>query len=71
MTSKPIIWLIDTSVLLNVIDVPTFNQERALILRQFRERIVRGDTFLLPYPAIVETGNHIAQLNGNYKFTYA
>jgi hypothetical protein len=71
MKNKPIIWLIDTSVLLNVIDVPSFNQERSLILRQFKERIERNDTLLLPYAAIVETGNHIAQLKGDYKFIYA
>ncbi len=72
MKNKPIIWLIDTSVLLNVMDVPNINQEqRALILNQFKERIERGDTFLLPYAAIVETGNHIAQLKGDYPFIYA
>ena len=71
MKNKPIIWLIDTSVLLNVIDVPNFNQERRLILSQFKERIERNDTFLLPYAAIVETDNHIAQLKGDYKFIYA
>ena len=71
MKNKPIIWLIDTSVLLNVIDVPNFNQERTFILSQFKERIKHGDTFLLPYAAIVETGNHIAQLKGDYKFIYA
>lgn len=32
MKDKPIIWLIDTSVFLNVIDVPGFNQERTHIL---------------------------------------
>ena len=68
---KPIIWLIDTSILLNVLDVPGFNQERDSILREFKIRIERGDTLLLPYAAIVETGNHIAHLTGNYKFTYA
>lgn len=68
---KPIIWLIDTSVLLNVLDVPSFNQERDSILREFKIRIECGDTLLLPYAAIVETGNHIAHLTGNYKFTYA
>jgi hypothetical protein len=72
MKNKPIIWLIDTSILLNVINMPNINQaERALILSQFRERIEREDTFLLPYAAIVETGNHIAQLKGDYKFIYA
>ena len=71
MKNKPIIWLIDTSVLLNVIDVPNFNQERTRILSNFKAYIERGDTFLLPYAAIVETGNHIAQLKGDYKFIYA
>lgn len=71
MSKKPIIWLIDTSIFLNVLDVPNFNQDRTSVLNSFKEYIENDDTFLLPYTTIVETGNHIAQLNGNHKFDFA
>jgi hypothetical protein len=68
---RPNIWIIDTSVFLNILDVGGFNQNRAAIISDFRTRIEDGDTFFLPYAAILETGNHIAQLHGNVKFTKA
>lgn len=69
--AKPTIWIIDTSVFMNILDVENFNQDKEAVLSQFEERINAGDSFLLPFATIVETGNHIAQLNGNIKFTTA
>lgn len=69
--TRPNIWLIDTSVYMNVLDVPGFNQDRAVILQDFQSRIEAKDKFFLPFVVLVETGNHIAQLNGNIKFTKA
>lgn len=54
--------LIDTSIYLNVLDVPGWNQDRADVLAEFKERIERSDSFLLPMASIWETGNHIADL---------
>lgn len=54
--------LIDTSVYLNVLDVPGWNQDRQDILSEFKERIERDDIFLLPMATIWETGGHIADL---------
>lgn len=71
MITKPIIWLVDTSIFLNVLDVPKFNQDRTNVLSNFKSYIESENTFFLPYATIVETGNHIAQLNGNHKFDYA
>lgn len=68
---RPIIWIIDTSVFLNVLDVPNFNQDRTTILVEFEERIKAKHTFLLPYSAILETGNHIVQVNGDQKYIFA
>ncbi|MCB9280272.1 MAG: hypothetical protein H6562_15370 [Lewinellaceae bacterium] len=62
---KPTIWIIDTSILLNVLDVPQYNQNRDEVLRNFRLRIKRVDTFLLPFTSILETGNHIAHINND------
>lgn len=54
--------LLDTSVYLNVLDVPEFNQIRDDILNDFADRVQNGDYFLLPMATIWETGDHIADL---------
>lgn len=71
-STKPVIWIIDTSVFLNVLDVPQFNQERVTILQELKDRIKNEDTFLLPFASIIETGNHIAKINnGNQRRKFA
>ncbi len=54
--------LLDTSVYLNVLDVPGFNQDRDAVLDTFQAAIEAGDHFLLPLATVWETGNHIAGL---------
>lgn len=54
--------LLDTSIYLNVLDVPRFNQNRGQVGREFAGKIKNGDSFLLPMATIWETGNHIAGL---------
>jgi len=54
--------LLDTSVYLNVLDVPGNNQDRDDVLTEFGVRVEDGDYFLLPMATIWETGNHIADL---------
>lgn len=64
--------LLDTSVYLNVLDVPGFNQDRIELLNQFEGAIQSGDHFLLPLAAVWETGNHIADLgDGQTRRRYA
>lgn len=64
--------LLDTSVYLNVLDVPGFNQDRDTILQTFQDCIQSGDYFLLPLAAVWETGNHIADLpDGQTRRKYA
>lgn len=64
--------LLDTSVYLNVLDVPSRNQNRAAILREFQAGIQQGDHFLLPLVVVWETGNHIADLgDGQMRRTHA
>ena len=56
--------LLDTSIYLNVLDVPGYNQDRAEVLAEF-ERLIRANShFLLPMATIWETGNHIANVPG-------
>jgi hypothetical protein len=64
--------LLDTSIYLNVLDVPRFNQERNAVLGEFRAAIEAGDYFLLPLATVWETGNHIADLpDGQTRRRYA
>lgn len=63
--------LLDTSVYLNVLDVPGFNQDRDAVLGEFQAAIEAGDHFLLPLASVWETGNHISHLsNGQSRRKY-
>lgn len=72
MPLKPTMWLIDTTIFLNILDIPSFNQNRPEVFADFSQRIDLGDTFLLPFTSIIESGNHIAQIpNGNQRQQFA
>ena len=62
MSSVGRIVLVDTTVFLNVLDVPGRNVERDAVLEAFGSFIEEGASLLLPVVAVVETGNHIARL---------
>ena len=62
------IFVVDTSVLLNILDVPGRNQAREAVLARLGELIEAGDHLFIPMAAIVEVGNHIAQVaNGAHR----
>lgn len=64
--------LLDTSVYLNVLDVPGRNQEREQVLDAFQARVLNRDHFLLPMASIWEAGNHISRLaNGDLRYQFA
>ena len=55
---------IDTSVLVNILDIPGMNQDREMVLNEYEVLILEsGNTFILPLATIIETGNHIAHIN--------
>lgn len=54
--------IVDTSVLLNILDVPGRNESRAEVLAELEKLIEARDHLFIPMAAIVEVGNHIAQL---------
>jgi len=58
------ICLIDTSIFLNLLNVPNCNQNHDSVLQDFQTYIEAGCIFILPMATILETGNHIAQ-NGD------
>ena len=53
--------LLDTSIYLNVLDVPRRNQKRDAVRSKFVALIEAEAHFLLPVATIWETGNHIAR----------
>ena len=55
--------IVDSSVLLNIIDVPDRNQRRGDVLKRLGTLIENGDHLFIPMAAIVEVGNHIAHVN--------
>ena len=54
--------IVDSSVLLNIIDVPGRNQSRAEVLDRLAALIDSEDHLFIPMAAIVEVGNHIAHV---------
>lgn len=54
--------LVDTSILLNVLDVEGRNERRDEVLNELAVRIQDGDHLFIPLAAIIETGNHIAHV---------
>jgi hypothetical protein len=56
--------LIDTSVFLNLLDIPNRNQAHKQVLKDYQIYEESGCLFFLPMATIIETGNHIAQ-NGD------
>ena len=64
--------LLDTSIYLNILDIPGRNQDRKQVEKEFKEKIKSGDHILLPLMTIIETGNHIVRLlDGNQRRKYA
>lgn len=60
--------LIDTSVLLNILNVPGYSQDKATIDNQYKLHIENRDRLLLPMATILETGSHIADIrNGRQR----
>lgn len=59
--------IIDTSVFLNVLDVPDRNQDRDEIRKHFEALGNTTTYYLLPLAAVLETGNHIARLSDGRK----
>ncbi|HEX7640554.1 MAG TPA: type II toxin-antitoxin system VapC family toxin [Burkholderiaceae bacterium] len=60
--------IVDTSVLLNILDVPGRNEGKSQVLVELSQMIDACDHLFIPMAAIVEAGNHIAQIrNGRHR----
>lgn len=58
------ICIIDTSVFVNLLNVPGRNNDMERITADYEEYVSSDATFILPMATIIQTGNHIAQ-NGD------
>lgn len=68
----PEIVIVDTTVMLNFLNVPNHNDEKDLVDKQFEELVDRGTRFVLPLSVVFQTGDHIADLpDRNNRFRYA
>jgi hypothetical protein len=65
--------LVDTSIFLNVLNVPAFNQHRDSVPAELGRLTGQTTTsLLLPFASIMETGNHIAQVaDGRLRRSFA
>lgn len=59
----PHVLFVDTSVLLNLLAVPGFDQDRANMAVQLSEFVEAASVLILPTAAIIETGNHITHVS--------
>lgn len=53
---------IDTSVLLNLLEVPGRCDKKELVKEQWRTYLEAKDALIMPVTTIIETGNHIAHI---------
>lgn len=59
---------VDTSVFLNIVNVPGRNQQREEVMRELKDLLKdsKANALILPFATVIETGNHIAHCsNGN------
>jgi hypothetical protein len=62
--STIVIIIVDTSVFLNVLDIPVFNQKRDRVLKELEAFAPPAANYLfLPLATVIETGNHVAQIS--------
>lgn len=68
----PQIVIVDTTVLLNLLNVPRHNQDSVRVREEFEAIKDSRGRFLLPLAAVFQAGDHIADLqNGNHRRRYA
>lgn len=63
---------VDTSVLVELLDIPKMNDRHAQAQKEYKELAVKGDVFVLPIAVLIETGNHIAHIpDGTMRYQIA
>ena len=61
---KPVgpVVIVDTTVLLNLLNVPGFNEATEVVDQEFRQFSREDGILMLPLATVFETGNHIADV---------
>ncbi len=54
---------IDTSIMLNLLEVPDRCDDKELVKQEWKEVLQRKETLIMPIATIIETGNHIAHIS--------
>ena len=54
---------VDTSIMTNILNIPSKNEQRNEIMRIFESLDPSIDSLILPLSTIIETGNHIAHID--------
>lgn len=66
------IHFIDTSVLLNLLNVPLKNQNHDTVKEEYNKFVAQNDNFVFPAAVLFETGNHISHISdGSLRRTIA
>lgn len=55
------ICLVDTSIFVEILNVPGKSNQHASVLSDLESKIKAGEKLMLPMATIFETGNHIGQ----------
>lgn len=59
---------IDTSIMTNLLDIPHRNEKKEEVWTEFEKAVNSGETLILPFSTIIETGNFIAHISdGNIR----
>lgn len=58
---------IDTSVMVNLLEVPGMCNAASQIKKQMKELVEQKEVLILPAATIIETGNHIAHIPDGHK----
>lgn len=61
---------VDTSILLNLLDVPKRNDEREAVGAEFVVWQEQQATFVLPVTTVIETGNAVAKVEGGSRWAF-
>lgn len=59
------LWLVDTSVLCELIEVPGKSRGDGVVRAEFETLAAGGDRFIIPVTTVIETGNHVEQAGGD------
>mgnify|MGYP006069125737 CR=1 FL=1 len=53
---------IDTSIIMNVLEIPHMCADAEKIRAEFKTAVENGEILILPFSTIIESGNHIAHI---------